>query len=232
MNEIIDKNIEKKNIIKSVFIFLTFYLSSLFAYIPINLFNINVEKISLRTSTYLSVFTSIVVLIIIFIVYWKDLIKDLKIFFKDFRNNFKVGLKYWGKGLLIMFVSNLILLSIFKSGGANNEKVVQNLISASPIAMGFYTCLLAPFIEEIVFRKTLKDVFKNKWVFVFCSFLIFGGAHVVSSATNFIDYLYIIPYGALGATFAYAYHKTDTVYTTVLFHIIHNSLLFFMSILV
>ena len=48
-------------------------------------------------------------------------------------------------------------------------------------------------------------------------------------AKTFTDLLYIIPYGALGATFAYAYYKTDTVFTTVTFHIIHNTILFLIS---
>ena len=136
------------------------------------------------------------------------------------------------KNLKHISISNLILIIIFRSGGANNENAVQDLIKSCPIAMGFYSCLIAPFVEEVVFRKTIKDFIKNKWLFINVSFLFFGGAHVLSMAENLVDLLYIIPYGTLGATFAYAYHKTDTVFTSTLFHIIHNTSLFLLSILV
>ena len=66
---------------------------------------------------------------------------------------FYTGLKYWFLGLIVMYISNIILLLIFRSGGANNENAVQKMIKLCPIAMGFYTCLIAPFVEEIVFRK-------------------------------------------------------------------------------
>ena len=42
----------------------------------------------------------------------------------------------------------------------------------------------------------------------------------INSSNNIVDILYIVPYGAFGATFAYAYYKTDTIYTSMLFHII------------
>ena len=91
--------------------------------------------------------------------------------------------------------------------------------------------VLAPFNEEIVFRKTLYDIFDNKWLFAFFSFLLFGGAHVMGG-TSLVDYLYIIPYGALGGAFALAYYETKTVFTSMSFHMIHNIILVLMSIFV
>jgi membrane protease YdiL (CAAX protease family) len=92
---------------------------------------------------------------------------------------------------------------------------------------------VAPFNEEIVFRKTLHDIVgKYKWIFIGLSFLLFGGAHVISSATTILDYLYIIPYGALGAAFAFAYSKTNTIYTSMTIHMIHNTVLILLSIMI
>lgn len=230
MREFIEKNFELKKLLKSFLIIYLFFNRAIFNIIPVALFKIDINNVNNKLLGYLNLYMGIVFILIIFIVYYKDLINEFKIFIKKFSSNFDTGLKYWMLGLVIMYVSNLILLIIFKSGGANNENAVQEIIKISPIAMGFYTCLIAPFVEEVVFRKTLKDVIKNKWIFVLLSFLFFGGAHVLSMAENLIDFLYIIPYGALGATFAYAYYKTDTVYTTILFHMIHNSSLFFLSI--
>lgn len=52
-----------------------------------------------------------------------------------------------------MITSNLILLTIFKAGGANNENIVQTMIKALPWLMIIDAGLIAPFNEEIVFRK-------------------------------------------------------------------------------
>lgn len=180
----------------------------------------------------LSCFSSVVFSLILLIVYRKDLIKEFKIFKKDWLKNIDTGFKWYLVGLLVMMSSNLILYYVLHSGGASNENTVQAMISSTPIFMALQVCLIAPFNEEMVFRKTLYDVFKNKWIFIFLSFLLFGGAHIMSSASSFVDYLYIIPYGALGAAFAMAYSKTDTVFTSMSLHMMHNTCLFLLSVLI
>lgn len=213
-------------------IFLLFNFSYIFQYIPLIIFNISIDTVreSIPIQVLLSTFSSLIIFIILVLVYRKDLIKE----FKKFRDNgwsgFDAGFKCWIAGLGIMFVSNILLMVLFKSGGADNENAVQIMIQALPIVMGLDVCLLAPFNEEIVFRKTLKDVVKNKFAFIFLSFLLFGGAHVVSTAENIVDWLYIIPYGALGGAFAYAYYKTDSVFTSMSLHMIHNTLVFLLSV--
>jgi len=36
--------------------------------------------------------------------------------------------------------------------------------------------------------------------------------------------IYLIPYGALGIAFGYAYRKTNNIYGTMIMHSIHNAL--------
>lgn len=232
MKTFLEKNFNFSKLLKSFLIIYLFFNRIVFNIIPVFLFGIDLSKASDKMICYLNLYMGLAFGLVVCLVYYKDLINELKTFIHNIKKNFDAGLKYWFLGLIIMYISNIILLFVFKSGGANNENAVQEMIKLCPIAMGFYTCLVAPFVEEIVFRKTLKDFFKNKWLFVCASFLFFGGAHVLSMANNIVDLLYIVPYGALGATFALAYYKTDTVYTSITFHIIHNSLLFFLSILI
>ena len=92
------------------------------------------------------------------------------------------------------------------------------------------TTIFAPINEEIIFRKSIQDCLKNKWVFIIVSGLIFGYLHVLGSESLY-DFLYIIPYGSLGAAFAYLLSKTDNIYVTILMHLIHNGLLTIISIL-
>ena len=73
---------------------------------------------------------------------------------------------------------------------------------------------------------------KYKWLFILISFLLFGEAHVINSANSIIDYLYIIPYGVLGGAFALAYSKTESVFTSMTFHMLHNTAIFLLSTMI
>ncbi|MBR3146421.1 MAG: CPBP family intramembrane metalloprotease [Bacilli bacterium] len=221
-----------KYIIKGIIVFIIFYSSVYIQYIPIKLFNIDVKTMSNTMTVVLSTFSSLVLFLIFFFIYRKDLKKDFKMFWKNKEEYMDVGIRCWILGLIIMFAVNYILNIILKAGGANNEKVVQTMIKSFPLLMIIDAGILAPFNEEIVFRKTLKDIFKNKWIFITLSFLLFGGAHVINSSKTLIDYLFIIPYGALGASFAYAYYKTNNIFTSTTLHIIHNTILILISILI
>jgi len=223
----------KKNlllILRGLLVFLLFKFSAYLQLIPIYLFKINLNSLSGGMEVCLSTFSSVIVMIILSIIYFKDLKIEFKKFRENLMENLDVGFKCWFIGLVIIVVSNYILLIAFKSGGANNENLVQDMIQALPWLMLIDAGIIAPFNEELVFRKTLKDVFKNKWIFVGLSFLLFGAVHVINQATCLVDYLYIGPYGALGGAFALAYYKTDTVFTTIALHIFHNTVLTLVSI--
>ena len=221
-----------KYIIKGIIVFLIFEFSVYIQYIPVKLFNIDIKTMSYTTAVVLSTFSSIVTFFILFLMYRKDLKKDFKDFWKNKENYMDTGIRCWIIGLLIMFASNIILNYLLKAGGAANEKAVQTMIKTLPILMIIDAGFIAPFNEEIVFRKTLKDIFKNKWLFIILSFLLFGGVHVISSAKTILDYLYIIPYGALGAAFAYSYYKTNNLFTSITLHMFHNIILILISILI
>lgn len=221
-----------KYIIRGIIVFFIFLYSTYFQLIPIYLFHLNIHKISNSTQVILSTFSSVMVMIILFFIYRKELKLEFKVFRSNFIENMDIAFKYWLLGLVIMMISNFIINFFFKAGGANNEELLQKLIRALPWLMVIDAGFIAPFNEEIVFRKVLKDICNNKYVFVFLSFILFGGAHVFSHATNILDYLYIIPYGALGASFAITYQKTNTVFSSMTMHMIHNTILVILSIIV
>lgn len=219
-----------KYITKGLLVFLLFWYSKFFQYIPVYLFKIDVKHLSKGMAVILSSFSTIITFIILFFIYRKDLRRDFKKFIKNREDYMDIGLKWWGIGLVLMFVSNAIITYVLKAGGATNEQAVQSMIKALPWLMFIDAGLIAPFNEELVFRKTLKDVFKNKWIFVILSFLLFGFVHVIHSSKEILDYLYFIPYGALGGAFAMAYYETDNVFTSIILHSVHNTILITLSI--
>ena len=225
-------NLKTKNIIRGIVVFFLFFYSVYLQYIPVLLFKMDVHNISSVESVLLSTFSSTIVLFILFFIYRKDLIREFKIFKDNFIENIDIGFRYWMLGLFIMMISNVIITYFLKGGGANNEVAVQKMIKTLPWLMVIDAGIIAPFNEEIVFRKTLKDIINNPIILCILSFLFFGGAHVISDAKTITDYLYIIPYGALGASFAYSYYKTNTVFTSMSMHIFHNTVLILLSIFI
>lgn len=231
MNKI--KNfINWKGLILGIIVFLLFYFSSYFQLIPIILLNWDIRSITESQNVMLSTFSNIVLLLILFLIFRKDIIKEWKKFKLNFLENIDTGIKYWLVGLAIMMGSNIIINIVMNLGQAANEQAVQQMISALPWLMFINAGIIAPCTEELIFRKSFRKAFPNKWLFVFISALVFGSLHVVTSMTSPIELLYIIPYGALGGAFAYMYQKTDTIFTSIAMHMFHNSALILLSILV
>lgn len=218
-----------KGIGKTILTFILFYYSSLFQLIPIMLFNIDLENLSGSMNVMLSAFSSCCLLFVLFFMYRNDINKEWNIFKKDWIDHLDFGVRCWAVGLFLMMASNLVINS-FAGGVAGNEQTVQSMISSLPWLMLINAGILAPINEEIIFRKSFKNVIKNKWIFVLVSGFVFGLMHVLGNVNSWIDVLYIIPYGALGGAFAYAYHKTDTIFTPISFHMFHNIVLVLVSI--
>ena len=173
--------------------------------------------------------------IMLFIILHRVLIGDFKKLGKDKVNNMKVMFKWWGIGLLIMMISNLIINGIVFNGSiAANEEANRELILASPFLSIFLAVFIAPFVEEITFRYGLRKIFKNVWFYAIFSGFIFGFLHAISgieSAKDMLDLLYIIPYGSLGFAFSVIYYKTENIWVNIFTHMLHNGLVYSLLIL-
>ena len=169
------------------------------------------------------------ILITLFIIkdhkYLKEKWFDFK---KNFKKYFKISFKNWFAGFIIMVGSNIII-NKFINGLGQNESGVQTLIAKLPLLAFILTTILAPFVEEMIFRKYLKDCVDKKLLYMILSALIFGFIHT-SIETNIYEILLIIPYGALGFMFAKTLNETDNIYTTIMMHMFHNGVLTLIAI--
>lgn len=217
-----------KRIGKLLLIFCLFECSRYLQLIPIWLFRI--KKITPEINVLLSCFSNLILLMILFFIYRIDLRKDWKHFKKSFNKSIDSCFKYWFLGLFGMMVSNILINTVLKLGQADNEQIVQSMISTLPIVMLINAGIIAPIIEELLFRKAFKDAIQSKWKFIIISSLVFGFMHVVV-ATSFIDLIFFIPYTCLGLAFAYMYCDTDSIFTSILAHMLHNTILILISIL-
>ena len=156
-----------------------------------------------------------------FSIYKKEILKDIKIFNKEtiFKTIF-----YFIIGFILMILFNYIInYIIIPNGISNNEIGNRDLLLKNKIVYSILLCIIIPFIEEIIFRLSLKKTIKNKYLFLIVSSTIFALLHLLSN-TKLIELLYFIPYFILGLTFGTVYIKTNNIFSSILSHIFNNTL--------
>ena len=198
----------------------------------LNIFKINYNNLPDLLKVIILFIFDLGYLALIIYIYRKDLKKEIKEFFnKNLFNNLRYAFKYWLIGFSIMLISNYIILIITNGTLATNETDIRSLIDKSPIYMAFQVMLYAPFTEEIIFRKSIRNSINNKYIYILLSGLIFGGLHVITSLDSFIDLIYLIPYCSLGFVFALLYTKTNNIFSTITIHSFHNTLAFLLYLI-
>ena len=217
-------------ILKGIIVMLLFFNSNYIKLFFATILNIKIKNISNLNYLILTILSDVVLSFIFYLIYRKELKKDFNTFKSNFNKCFDSGLKYWLIGLSIMVIANILIAMFTPLSNSTNEKSVQSLIPTSPALLFIAAGIFAPIIEEITFRKTFQTIFKNKWTFALISFLVFGYIHVMNS-NNPLELLYIVPYGSLGLVFALTDYETNTVFTSIMMHMIHNSMLIILSLL-
>ena len=219
----------KKILIKiGIFLLLLIGMAT-FSYIPILIFNININSWNSTSKIIYEFVWDILFILLVYLFYRKTINKNFKDYFSNIKENIETSFKYYVIGLIIMIISNVIINIFITNGIAGNEEQVRELINKYPLYMAFTISIYAPFIEEMIFRKSIKDIFIKdnkitKYLYIITSGLIFGGMHILGSYNKPIDLLYLIPYGALGIAFAANYHKTNNIFSTITMHCIHNTI--------
>lgn len=229
----------KKKIL-SIIIFLLLLLGMMiFPSLPIALLNINYDSFSLIAKTVYMTICDIIYMIIIFYLYKDKIVSDFKNYFKDFMSNFEYSFKFYFIGLLGMLISNVIIVFLLPDAVAGNEEAVREMINSVPLYMIFSVSIYAPFVEEMIFRHSIKESvysFGNgkaiKFIYILVSGFLFAGAHIFGQVTSTIDYFYIIPYLSLSISFASLYSKSDNIFSSISMHCLHNTftiILYFLS---
>jgi len=148
---------------------------------------------------------------------------ELKRDFVVFKNNFKLYLSKilprFGIIIIAYFISNLTLM-LFIQNLPSNQAILNSwpIYITAPLAI-----IIAPLIEELMFRGFIKKFIKNNVLFVILSALIFGGLHVIS-ADSMQQVLFIIPYSILGFAFSLNYVKTKNIVSNIFLHSAWNSI--------
>lgn len=170
---------------------------------------------------YSSMLSDILLIILALVLYSHDSKRD----FNALKNNFKVYVKYvfkkWGMMIGTLLFAGIIIMIIFDNV---NESVNQELLKTLPL---FYVIpsaiIMAPIVEETIFRIILRKIIRNDLVYIIISALSFGLIHVTKE-TGIIDIIrQSIPYITMGAFLAQTYVKTNNSLVSMMLHALQNS---------
>lgn len=224
-------NKNRENILLGIMTFLLYFVQSLYQDVPLKLLGIDYYSLSLNTKiTYLLSYELVFILLLIFI-YRKRFAKDLKDFLTNIKNYLKTYIDYWALAFGLMTISNFIIVTLFPNSVATNQENVNAIMTVAPLYMFISAVFFAPFVEETIFRLSIRNIFKNDKLFIVVSGLIFGGLHVIGSYQNLIDLIYIIPYSIPGFVFAYTLVKSKNIFVPMSLHLFHNSFTMIMQII-
>lgn len=227
-----ERNKNIKNIFIGIGVILLYLVASALPIDIINSFGINYNKLSEPLKELYLISYEIILTLIIIYIYKKDIIPDFKNFFRNIKKYFKEYIRYWFMMLILMVTSNLIVTLFTTTDIANNQADIIDTLKVAPIYTFIITVFVAPILEELVFRLSIKKIFGNiNFLFILFSGLIFGSMHVIGNYENLIDLLFIIPYSIPGFIFAYVYTKSKNICVPMGLHFIHNGIMMSMQIL-
>lgn len=129
-----------------------------------------------------------------------------------------------GYAVILVLESLFQLLNqlIYHQSQTQNNAAIQNLMAGSTLSlwlMALSAVFLTPITEELVFRGVLMNAFfKQFWLKIILSGIVFGSLHSSSTLPSFMIYL------TMGLTLASVYQMTGKIHASMSLHFIINAL--------
>ncbi len=219
-----------KNIIKFILLIIMFFLGGIIFSLIFHYFGIDPTKFDSKDNAYFQCLAELTYAIIIYLAYRKYMQSD----YKEFKNGKSKYMDTFVKYLAIFFavkIASAVLTSIIgymiglELTDSENQTIIVELTRSAPFMMLLSTSLLAPIVEEGIFRLSLRKIINNKTVFIILSGLIFGFMHIFPTEIPIAEALtYSITYVTMGVFLAYVYADTDNIWIPILLHGTNNLL--------
>lgn len=138
--------------------------------------------------------------------------------------------------LMVNFGLSILISLVTQTDTSQNQQIIENNSMISPFYTFFYTCIIAPVLEETIFRGGIYTFVKDKLGVVAAlviSSILFGMIHVSSSlfSGDLNDLVYLILYAGIGAILGYAYERSQTIIVSVGIHAGNNLFSFILMML-
>lgn len=131
--------------------------------------------------------------------------------------------------LTVTILFSLCIAGPMHLSEAENQVNNETMMGFNKIGFLFLSLMVAPFVEEIIFRGCIYHPAKKKSGMLagaILSGLIFGILHIGASVSmgNWTNVLYIIDYGMCGVVLSYVFGESDTIWAAIFAHALFNLL--------
>lgn len=210
-------NTQNKNSIRSILIILLYFI---FPYI-INF---------LSNSKLLITFSYLLLAAIIIFAYKNTFIKD----FKEIRKNKKKYALSILKNVAIIFVvvvaTNALIGILFNiKETSENDYSLLAMFRKSPIILILLTGIYYPIVEGVIFRKAIRDIINNKWLFIIFSSIFYFFFNVVYTSMSFTSMMTSLCYLFSMMVLSNYYWKTDNFTASIIVMTIYNLIISVLS---
>lgn len=181
---------------------------------------------SLRLSTTTSLiikFSANFVLISIVAFIYRESIKDnLKKFKNDWKRNVKKIALIFVLACAIFYVMKILIVLLFPDVVFEDATSLAKEFSKFPALLVISTLFYYPVIEELVFKRTFKELISNKWFFIIVTALLNASFQVLLSASNALSLVTILPNFMFYAALSYIYYETDNLLVAISVRVFYN----------
>ena len=134
------------------------------------------------------------------------------------------------KGYLLLmaaeFLVSILVYALMPEANPNNEAILD-LAQADRGRILAITIVLAPLLEELIFRGGIFGLLRrwNRWLAYVVCILAFGIYHIWQYAlSDPLALLYLLQYLPAGYILCRSYEKTECIWTAILLHMLNNSI--------
>ena len=129
---------------------------------------------------------------------------------------------------LTAIIVGRISTALYDRTSTNQEAINELLTKDNILIIPFIivVCVIGPIVEEIVYRRAIFSVLRNKYLSIIVSSTIFGMIHILTTDDTIYHLIVIsLPYFASGVIYSLAYEKSNhNLWLPALVHIFNNSL--------
>ena len=187
--------------------------------------NVSVENINVYYNVLITLSTAIFLLIV-----FKDFVREnIKAFKENLLENIIWTLTIGIGAVYVFSVIGEMIVNLFLPANlqeASNQTLVVSLVSYNAGLMAFNAVILAPIVEELLFRGLIFNSLRQRsmlWAHLISAFL-FGFLHVYSYilSGDMSEWIKLIPYMMAGFGFSFAYERRQNIVVSIFLHSIKN----------
>lgn len=121
-----------------------------------------------------------------------------------------------GLGYLVVIGLNVSVQYLFEGQEQMNQLLIEESVAQQPVAMFFLVVLVAPVVEEVIFRELVPRSLGRSWIAYIIGSILFALIHVPTGIEGWLMY------GGMSAMMLYMRLRRDNLNESIAFHMLNN----------